>query len=125
MLKLAILYKHDLMSKLRETLKLNYNIMFKPSTEISVFNVLTNNFATGNGKTTYSNCIFLKKTSHDYDISEVFEDNLKDEKFKQNILDLLEFGIYGFKKNFSDNYLNTNFKLYQKYTYEDVCRKLA
>ncbi|SMC16468.1 PLD-like domain-containing protein [Clostridium acidisoli DSM 12555] len=124
MLKLAILYKHDLMSKLRETLKLNYNIMFKPSTEISVFNVLTNNFATGTGKTTYSNCIFLKKTSHDYDISEVFEDNLKDEKFKQNVLDLLEFGIYRFKKNFSDNYLNTNFKLYQKYTYEDVCRIL-
>lgn len=39
--------------------------------------------------------------------------------------ELLAFGMERYEENYSDNYRDTNFQLYQKYTYEDVCRLLG
>ena len=38
--------------------------------------------------------------------------------------ELIEYGIENYKENYSDTYKDTSFQLYQKYTYEDVCRLL-
>ncbi|MPQ30560.1 DUF3427 domain-containing protein [Clostridium estertheticum] len=124
MIRCAINYKFDLIYRLRHILKEQYNIDFKDSTETSIVNVLTNQFASGSAKSTYKDCIFLEKDDLDYKTSEVFIENLKNEKFKNMVLELIEFGIDRHKRSYSDRYINTNFQLYQKYTYEDVCKLL-
>ncbi|URZ16564.1 DUF3427 domain-containing protein [Clostridium felsineum] len=124
MLKCVINHKFNLIFKLKQTLKEKYNITFKDSTETSIINILTNEFPSGSSKKTYEKCIFIEKDMSDYRISKVFEENLKNKDFKAIILELIEFGIYRYKKFYSQHYMNTNFKLYQKYTYEDVCKLL-
>lgn len=124
LLKSAITHKDNLMSRLKEELKLNYNIDFKNITKTNVVNVLTNEFPTGSSKKTYSECIFIEKSNSDYNISKIFNKHLKNEDFKSLALELIDFGITRYNNYYSDRYMNTNFKLYQKYTYDDVCRLL-
>lgn len=124
MIKCAINYKDCLMSRLKELLKVKYNIDFTDHTETSIVNVLTNEFLSGSNKETYKNCIFLEKYNEDYKISEIFMEQLKNNYFKKIVLKTIEFGIDRYNKNYSNRYMDTNFQLYQKYTYEDVCRLL-
>ncbi len=86
--------------------------------------MLTNQFASGTAKATYKECIFLEKYNLDYKTSEVFIENLKNKEFKEMVEGLIQFGIARYKKFYSARYMNTSFELYQKYTYEDVCRLL-
>lgn len=124
MIRCTIDYKDDLIFRLRHTLKEQYDINFKDSTETSVVNVLTNKFASGTGKETYKECIFLEQNGFDYKISDIFMENLKNEDFKEIVEELIEFGIDRYKRFYSDRYMDTSFQLHQKYTYEDVCRLL-
>ena len=124
LLKCAIEYESNLIHRLKKELKEIYSIDFKNSTETNVVNVLTNNFATGGGKKTYEECIFLKKSDSDYKISKSFKKHLKNKDFKYIVEELIDFGIERYKKFYSNRYMNTSFQLYQKYTYEDVCRLL-
>ncbi|MBB6622380.1 DEAD/DEAH box helicase [Clostridium gasigenes] len=120
----AIENKTNLMSKVKVILEGKYNRKFKAITETSIVNVLTNEFPTGTGKKTYEQCIFLEKNNDDYNISKVFNDNLQNEDFKAIVLELIEFGIDRYTKQYSNSYMNTSLQLYQKYTYDDVCRLL-
>ena len=124
MIKCSINYKVDLILRLKHILKEQYNISFKASTETSIVNILTNQFASGTGKETYNECIFLKKADLDYATSDIFTECLKNEEFKIIIVELIEYGIDRYKKFYSERYMDTSFKLYQKYTYDDVCRLL-
>ncbi|GLC31686.1 hypothetical protein bsdE14_30960 [Clostridium omnivorum] len=124
MLKCAINYKDNLISRLKYTLKEQYDIDFNDNTETSIVNVLTNGFASGAGKKTYEKCIFIEKNGSDYNISKFFLENLENQDFKRSILELVEFGINRYKNFYNNRYMNTSFQLYQKYTYEDVCRLL-
>ncbi len=124
MIKCAINYKVDLMSKLKNILKEEYHINFKDNTETSLVNVLTNQFASGSAKNTYNDCVFLEKNNLDYTISDTFMENLKCQEFKEIVIELIEFGIDRYKNLYSNRYMDTSFQLYQKYTYEDVCRLL-
>lgn len=49
---------------------------------------------------------------------------LKRKEFYNIVNEIVEFGISRYNTNYSNRYLNTNFQLYQKYTYDDVCRLL-
>ena len=124
MLKYAIKYKVNLIHRLEKELKENYNIDFKDSTETNVINVLTNEFLTGSGKKTYAECVFLEKVDSDYKISKSFNAHLENNNFNSIVEELINFGIDRYKKFYSNRYMNTSFQLYQKYTYEDVCRLL-
>ncbi|PRR82004.1 DUF3427 domain-containing protein [Clostridium vincentii] len=124
MIKCAMNYNVDLIFRLKHILKEEYGIDFKDSTEISVVNVLTNQFPSGTGKDTYKECIFLEKHNLDYKISDIFMESLKYPDFKEIVVELIEFGIVRYKKFYSDRYMGTSFQLYNKYTYEDVCRLL-
>ncbi|MGH4121265.1 DUF3427 domain-containing protein [Clostridium sp.] len=124
MIRCAINYKVNLIFRLKHILKEEYDITFKDSTQTSIVNVLTNEFTSGAGKATYKECIFLEKYDSDYKISEIFIENLKNEEFKEIIVELIEFGIDRYNRFYSDRYMNTSFQLYQKYTYEDACRLL-
>ncbi len=120
----AINNETDLVNKLKSKLKESYNFDFTCTTKINVINVLTNEFPTGTGKKTYAECIFVEKQDSDYIISKIFKEHLENKYFKNMVLELIKFGIDRYNKDYSNKYMNTCFQLYQKYTYEDVCRLL-
>ena len=49
---------------------------------------------------------------------------MENPEFYKIVKELVEFGVSRYEENYSHRYQNTNFVLYQKYTYEDVCRLL-
>ena len=103
----------------------DYGINLQDKTVKNVVNVMTNEFPTGSGKKTYADCIFLEKMEQkDYDISDEFDSMLQNPDFYRILKELVEFGISRYKENYSHRYQDTSFVLYQKYTYEDVCRLL-
>lgn len=124
MIRCAINYNVNLIFNLNNILKEQYDINFNDNTVTSIINVLTNQFTSGSGKETYKECIFIEKYSLDYKISEILMENLKYQEFKEIVIGLIEFGIDRYNKFYSNRYMNTSFQLYQKYTYDDVCRLL-
>lgn len=103
----------------------NYGIKLQDKTIRNVVNVMTNEFPTGSGKKTYANCIFMEQTeTGEYHVSDEFEKMLKNPDFYGLIKELVEFGVSRYEENYSCRYQDTNLVLYQKYTYEDVCRLL-
>ncbi len=106
-----------------ELLKINELIENQSIKALSINekNILTNNFQTGTGKNTFKTCIFIQE---DHTISETFKKCLENNNFKEMLLELIEYGLYKNNTYYKDTYKNTNFVLYQKYTYEDVCRLL-
>ena len=89
-----------------------------------IANIMTNEFAAGSSKNTYSHCVFIDKNGEDYIPNEVFMHLLENEDFYAILTELVDFGISRFERDFSNNYGNSDLVLYQKYTYEDVCRLL-
>lgn len=124
LLKLAMSEDDKLLEKLEKILKENYNMNLTKQAKISVANVLTNRFPSGSSKNTYKNCIFIEKNNEDYSISKTFKKMLKNQNFRDICNELIEFGINRHNQNYGQKYQNTQFLLYQKYTYEDVCRLL-
>lgn len=114
----------NLFSYLKEALKDQYQIEMTEQTKINLINLLTNEFATGSGKKTYAKCIFIQSDGEDYRISNVFASLLENEKFKKQVSEVVQFGLYRNHQEYSRRYENTSFQLYSKYTYEDVCRLL-
>lgn len=117
-------YHHGILQCVKPYLKTNYNIVMNSNEQENVIHVMTNEFSTGAARNTYKDCIFLVRSGNDYNISPDFEKMLHDRDFYLIVKELIDFGISRYRKNYSNRYHNTNFVLYQKYTYEDVCRLL-
>lgn len=124
LLKNALKNPVNLIKNIKIVLKESYNIDFKNNTKTNLVNILTNEFPTGSGKKTYDQCIFIEPLESDFRISEVFKTHLENNDFKNIVEELIDFGIERYHKFYSNRYMNTIFQLYQKYTYEDVCRLL-
>ena len=60
----------------------------------------------------------------DYKPTKNFIQMMSDNDFYEILQELVEFGIHRFERNYKDTYGQTDLVLYQKYTYEDVCRLL-
>lgn len=90
----------------------------------NIVNVMTNEFPAGSGKKTYAQCIFLEKDEADYKPSVGFMQMLRNDDFYQIMQELVDFGISRYERDYSNTYADSDFVLYQKYTYEDVCRLL-
>lgn len=114
----------NLLEKLQKKINVKYGFYLDEQTKRSIVNVLTNNFASGSGKKTYKECIFIEENDNDYRISKKFDEMLKNKDFKNMFNELIQFGISRYKQNYSEKYKDTQFTIYQKYTYEDVCRLL-
>jgi len=114
------------MNALKETLEDEYNIQLEEAGRKNIVNVMTNEFPAGAGKKTYSDCVFLQEEEQtkDYQIAHSFKRMLDNPDFYAILKELIDFGIARYKTNYSNRYKNTDFVLYQKYTYEDVCRLL-
>lgn len=126
LLKRMLVYRHGLLGVLKDSLNKNYKIALEKKSIENVVNVMTNEFPTGSGKKTYSDCVFLQKEeqTEDYRVSDSFRGMLENPEFRMILQELVEFGIMRYRTNYSHRYQDTNLVLYQKYTYEDVCRLL-
>ena len=94
-----------------------YGIKVDDSIRNSVRSVLTNNFFRGS-----KICPdLIDKESDEFSPSPELLDAITDEEFKEDLIELLDFGIYRYKRDYKNNYQGTCFNLYKKYTYSDVC----
>ena len=102
-----------------------YHVNMNEQVEESVLRNLKNEFPKEEERRKYSDCVLIEKNDDgSYSLSSKFQDELSDNNFKEMILELLDFGIDQWKEKYGQTYRDTNFTLYQKYTYEDVCRLL-
>ena len=88
--------------------------------QTNVLNIFTNEFPTGSGKNTFKDCIFIE----DKKISKSFKTCLENNEFKSMVKEIIEYALDQYNKHYKNTYKDTNFVLYQKYTYEDSCRLL-
>ncbi len=114
----------ELMGELKRSLVEDYHLVVKDKTITNVVNVLTNEFPSGTGRSTYEECVFIEAAGDDYRASETFMMALRDGEFNDMVGELVEFGLYRNKTYYGKAYHSTSFLLYQKYSYEDVCRLL-
>lgn len=124
LLKRMLQYQYGVMNSLREDLKANYHCSMDKNCQENIINMMTNEFPTSAAKKTYSQCVFLEKEDSDYKVSTAFAEMLQNPDFYHIIEELINFGINRYQENFSMRYQDTDFVLYQKYTYEDACRLL-
>ena len=102
-----------------------YRVDMNEQVEESVLRNLKNEFPKEEERRKYSDCVLIEKNDDgSYSLSSKFQEELLDNNFKEMILELLDFGIDQWKEKYGQTYRDTNFTLYQKYTYEDVCRLL-
>lgn len=90
----------------------------------NLVNVMTNEFPAGASKKTYSQCVFIEEDGDDYKPTKSFMQMLSNKEFYKILQELVEFGISRYERDYKNTYGQTDLVLYQKYTYEDVCRLL-
>ena len=112
------------MSRMLNILQKEYGISVSDKTCKNVENILTGQFASGAAKETFAEVVFIEKTGEDFSISRKFQKMLENLEFKRQINDVVKFGILRNNRYFGNRYKDTSFCLYEKYTYEDVCRLL-
>ena len=100
-----------------------YQIHLDAKMEHSVLLNLRNEFAKEEERRRYAVCILIEK-DNEYRLTAAFQKMLQNEKFFSMVKELLDFGHELHKEKYQQTYLDTNFVLYEKYTYEDVCRLL-
>lgn len=115
--------KLGLFAGLSEDMK-EYGKIVSQNQKENIVNVMTNEFPAGSGKKTYSQCVFIEDDGTDYKPTKTFMQMLLNDKFYEMLQELVEFGIRRYKRNYKNTYKQTDLVLYQKYTYEDVCRLL-
>ena len=103
---------------------LTYGKSISKEQQENIINVMTNEFPAGSSKKTYSQCVFIEKEGNDYKPTKTFLEMLSDRDFYNVIKELVDFGISRYERDYKQSYDVTDFVLYQKYTYEDVCRLL-
>lgn len=102
----------------------NFGISVNEKTRKNVENILTGQFASGAAKDTYADVTFIESNETDFCISSKFKDLLVNNEFRRQMMEVVKFGLFRNKKYFGHRYKDTSFCLYEKYTYEDVCRLL-
>ena len=117
------LSKCGLFSSLSQDM-LTYGKSISKEQKENIINVMTNEFPAGSGKKTYAQCVFIEKEGNDYKPTKTFLEMLLNKDFYNVIKELVDFGISRYERDYKNTYDQTDLVLYQKYTYEDVCRLL-
>ena len=123
-LKCLLNQDQNLIHTVKDKVWNEYKIKMNSNLIDTIINLFTNQFPSGSSKKTYMDCIFIEKNNEEYCISKEFKHLLNHKEFYEMIQECLEFGLYRYQKNYINRYKDTDFVLYQKYTYEDVCRLL-
>ena len=137
----------NLLQDFSETMIREYGIIIQEKTLRSLLNIFTNNFLTGSGKNAYPSSVFVSDISLGNNGGERSVDTLTasvesgilslrarpsalfcvmcgNPVWRDQMLEIIQFGKGRWRANYANRYDDTNFCLYQKYTYEDVCRLL-
>ena len=120
-IKLAIERKVHVNGYLKQQMLDEYQIQMPEVSYTTIQNILTQNFATGSSKDAFKDVPILDT---DWNISHVFQSLLNNEEFKRQVLEVIDYSIDLYKREYSQRYQNTDLCLYKKYTYEDVCQLL-
>lgn len=114
----------NVMSRMMSKVENNLGISVNEKTQKNVENILTGRFASGAAKDAYTDVVFIESNGTDFCISLRFKELLADDEFRRQMTEVVKFGLFRNKKYFGHRYKDTSFCLYEKYTYEDVCRLL-
>ncbi len=126
LLKRLIAYSSIGIEKYISALREEYTTCVSDRKINNVVKVLSNDFLPAETqKKKYSQSIFVKKENEELQVTDSFTTQLKNKIFVKLILELLDYGIYRYKRNVDHNkYKDTDFVLYQNYSKSDVCRLL-
>lgn len=117
------LSKMGLFAGLLEDMKL-YGKAISQEQKDNIVNIMTNEFPAGASKQTYSQCVFIEEDGSDYKPTKSFMQMMSNDDFYKILDELVEFGMNRYERDYKNVYDQTDLVLYQKYTYEDVCRLL-
>lgn len=117
------LSKMGLFAGLLEDMKL-YGKAVSQEQKDNIVNIMTNEFPAGASKKTYSQCVFIEEDGSDYKPTKSFMQMMSNDDFYKILDELVEFGMNRYERDYKNVYDQTDLVLYQKYTYEEVCRLL-
>lgn len=124
-LKHLINQNQRILAYMEKLLPEQYKVTYSKVVEESVIRNLTNEFAKEEERKKYASCVLIKKVDEGYELHPEFRALLmRDPEFSKMVKELIEYGIEIIEDKYAQPYKDTNFQLYQKYTYEDVCRLL-
>lgn len=123
LLRLIIAGENNLFSALEKLLLEKYNIKFRCNTRQNLYNIMTCEFITGTGAGKFAECKFIEAKENDFVATEKFKQCLLNPDFKSMVEELIDFGLQRYMKKYSESEPN-GLKLYEKYSYEDMCRIL-
>lgn len=124
MLKRIVKYRSIQIREYKELMNSKYGIKVTHEEEKSMVSNMRNEFPAPEEQKKYSSCVFLEKEAGEYSITSNFKRYLENPIFSQMVEEIVDYGVSRYQKLYSQRYMHTNFSLYQKYTYEDVCRLL-
>lgn len=107
-----------------QELKANYNIAITANARETMINMLRGQFFTGTGGARYKNAVMITDLGDDVVGSDLFHKACEDENFVRLLKESIEYGLYRYVTRYKADVHGRPFKLYAKYTYEDVCRLL-
>lgn len=109
---------------LENILENNYNITNNKISIKSALRVLNKSFYKPREYKLYKKATFINITENNIIITDKFKKLLEKNEFRENMFDLIKLGL----KQYCDKYIqhidNMNFKLYEKYSREDIARLL-
>lgn len=125
-LKFLINQQDRVLAYYSKFMKMQYGLEVSTVTEESVYRNLTNEFPKEEEQKKYAPCVFVERIDDgSYKITSDFQQMLINQVFKTMVMELLTYGEEIYQERYSKVYKDTCFQLYQKYTYEDVCRLLG
>lgn len=125
MLRQAMQDKGSLVEKTNQMLWRCYERRMSEQETRSTKAKLMNHFEQKSVQTKWSHCVFVQQTPSGVQIAPEFESMLAaNPEFKQACQDVLTFALKRYETRYKARYQDTNFVLYEKYTYDDVCRLL-
>lgn len=95
-----------------------------PESLDSVANVLSGGFLTGSSADSFSECDFVRYENGKLFLASKLKEAMQNAEFRRQMSEVIDFGLRRYQERYAENYKDTNFVLYEKYTYEDVCRLL-
>lgn len=111
------------MDEFKSHMKTTYGIEITEEEETSIINNLDYTFYDPKRPNTHS-CAFIEEVDGEIHVTESFKKKLENFNLKSMITEVVDFGILRYIDNYGEAYKRTSLTLYQKYTYEDVCRLL-
>ena len=121
LIKLSIEKRGKLLDYYNQEMKDVYQMNLSQYSYENILNVLSQNFMTGSAKKTYQDAVIIDEN---WQTSATFKQLLNHDEFKLQVLEVIDYSIDQYKKEYLHRYKDTDLCLYKKYTYEDVCRLL-